>query len=54
MPWSDDKPVGVYFLENIHKWQAGIQINYKYIYLGRFETMDEAVKARRAYNDKQL
>lgn len=40
--------VGVHFMKNVvfHPWKAYITINRKNIFLGTYETFEEAVKAR--------
>lgn len=37
---------GVYFDKSRNKWMANITFNKKTVYLGRFDTFDDAVKAR--------
>lgn len=37
---------GIYWHKKAQKWEAAITVNYKKIYLGIFETKEEAVKAR--------
>ena len=37
---------GVYWSKDKHKWAAQITINNKTIYLGRYDTIEEAIKAR--------
>lgn len=43
---------GVNFCKRSEKWYASININYKHINLGRFDTFDEAVKSRQKANIK--
>lgn len=43
---------GVSFLKRLNKWQVEIHINNKRIYLGIYESFDEAVKVRKAAEEK--
>lgn len=43
---------GVSWLKRLNKWQVGIQINKKNIYLGVYSNFDEAVKVRKEAEDK--
>lgn len=43
---------GVYFDRNAKKWTASIMVNYKTIYLGLFDTFEEAVKTRKKAEEK--
>lgn len=45
--WSESKIIGVRFVKETNKWQAGICVYGKDIYLGRFPTKREAITARR-------
>ena len=44
---KEGKPIGVYFMKRDSKWDAGIMINKKYIFLGRYATMEEAATKRK-------
>jgi hypothetical protein len=46
------KFIGVYFDKDRQKWSSGIQINRKRLALGRFDTEEEAFKARVDYEKK--
>jgi len=46
------KSKGYTFDKNRNKWQAHIKINYKYIWLGRFEKKEDAKKERRKAEKK--
>lgn len=37
------------FNKRYNKWESYITINYKRIHLGRFNTIEEAVQARKNY-----
>lgn len=37
---------GIYFDKSRNKWVANIKINYKTIFLGRFENIEDAIKVR--------
>jgi hypothetical protein len=37
---------GVHWDKNSKKWMSGIYVNRKYIYLGLYENLDDAIKAR--------
>ena len=39
---------GVYWLKQSSKWRAHIKHNYKYIHLGCFTTIEDAIAARKA------
>ena len=39
--------IGVHFNKQRNKWQAHITFNYKYIHLGLFDTLEEAIEARK-------
>lgn len=38
---------GVHWDKSVNKWRAKITVNYKAIYLGVFDEMDDAIKARK-------
>lgn len=38
--------IGVYFNSNANKWQSYITVNKKYVYLGVFNSKEEAIKVR--------
>lgn len=44
--------VGVYWDKCRNKWAAYIKKNYKNIYIGRFESKDDAIKARKEAEEK--
>lgn len=44
--------MGVSFCKQTSKWVAEIKVNYRKINLGRFNTIQEATRAREAANDK--
>ncbi len=44
--------VGVSFIKSSKRWLSSIKVNGLGIYLGRFDTFDEAVKAREQAEDK--
>lgn len=46
------KFIGVYFDKERQKWSSGIQINKKRLALGRFDTEEEAFKARVDYENR--
>lgn len=37
---------GVFWLKDAKKWRASVMVNYKFITLGRFDNIDDAIKAR--------
>ena len=39
--------IGIHYNKRMNKWTATIGINYKNIYLGRFENKEDAIEARR-------
>jgi hypothetical protein len=43
---SSYKYRGVHFLKNENVWKAGVTINGKYNYVGKFDSEEEAFKAR--------
>lgn len=43
---------GVYFNKQRRKWVANIKVDYKTIYLGRFNNIDDAIKARKEAEEK--
>jgi hypothetical protein len=43
---------GVVWLKDAGKWRAGITVNYKFINLGRFENIDDAIQAYEAGSRK--
>lgn len=54
-----DKPItntsgikGVYWHKNKQKWQANIQINESLLYLGIFDSKEDAIKARKQAEEK--
>jgi hypothetical protein len=49
---SSSKYKGVYFDKNNNKWKASITINYKQIYIGRYQTELEAAQAYNNYIDQ--
>ena len=38
---------GVYWYKNRNKWQVGIKVNYKQIFLGYFNDLEEAIEIRK-------
>lgn len=40
---------GVSFNKRYNKWESYITINYKRIHLGKFDTIEEAIQARKNY-----
>ena len=38
---------GVFFDKDNNKWRANIKVNYKQIYLGRFNLIEDAILARK-------
>lgn len=49
---SSNKIVGVYYVKRDNKWAARIEINKKIINIGRFNSFDLAVLARKEYEYK--
>jgi hypothetical protein len=47
-------PIGVIYRSKRNKWEAQIQINSKYYYIGSFQTKEDAVAARAIYLDNYL
>lgn len=43
---------GVKFIKGTKQWSASIMFNYKYIYLGRYATKEEAIEARKRGEEK--
>ena len=43
---------GVSFSKRNNKWEANIKVDYKKIFLGYFDTIEEAVKVRKEAEDK--
>lgn len=43
---------GVSFDKSRNKWSASIRVNYKIVYLGRFDTLEEARQIRKKAEDK--
>ena len=49
---STTKIKGVYWDKRLQKWYAKIYFNYKSIYLGVFDNLDDAIAARKAAEEK--
>jgi hypothetical protein len=46
--------VGVSFYKNYNKWEAYITVNYKFIKLGYFNNINDAINARKAAEEKYI
>ncbi len=53
-PYKNNKSgvKGVRYEPSKKKWRADIRVNYKAILIGRFNTFEEAVKARKKAEEK--
>lgn len=53
-PYKNNKSgiKGVTYEEKRKKWRAEIRVNYKLIFLGRFNTFEEAVEIRKQAEQK--
>ena len=43
---------GICFDKNRNKWLVGIKVNYKRIFLGRYDKIEDAIKARKEAEEK--
>jgi len=48
----NSKVLGIHFIKSENKWRTQVCVNYKRIYLGIFKNKEDAIKARRAGEQK--